>query len=49
MRLGMALNMMDMCSHIEASLPDVEFPFLSLHDPGDAIVQFKGKCSLSLL
>jgi hypothetical protein len=42
MRWGMALNMMDLCSHVEQNIPKIEFPFLVLHDPEDQIVLFQG-------
>ncbi|CAM9266009.1 unnamed protein product [Ectocarpus sp. 4 AP-2014] len=40
MKFNMGLNMMDMVGVVYSRLSDVQFPFLIMHDPGDAIVQF---------
>ncbi|CAM9306043.1 unnamed protein product [Discosporangium mesarthrocarpum] len=40
MKFRMALNMLDMVEVINNRLSDVTFPFLVMHDPDDAIVQF---------
>ncbi|CAM9438775.1 unnamed protein product [Hapterophycus canaliculatus] len=40
MKFKMGLNMMDMVGVVYSRLSDVRFPFLVMHDPGDAIVQF---------
>ncbi|CAM9783785.1 unnamed protein product [Pylaiella littoralis] len=40
MKFNMAMNMMDMIGVVHQRLSEVKFPFLVMHDPGDAIVQY---------
>eukprot|EP00903_Cladosiphon_okamuranus_P009021 g8628.t1 len=40
MKWKMGMNMMDMVEVVYTRLADVKFPFLVMHDPEDAIVQF---------
>ncbi|CAM9755965.1 unnamed protein product [Phaeothamnion confervicola] len=42
MKYGMGIAMLDMVSFLQSNLGNVDFPFLVLHDPDDAIVSFAG-------
>ncbi|CAM9317129.1 unnamed protein product [Hapterophycus canaliculatus] len=42
MRFGTGSQLLDMLADLNKRLPEVNFPFLVLHDPQDAIVRFDG-------
>eukprot|EP00903_Cladosiphon_okamuranus_P005865 g5802.t1 len=42
MRLGTGATLIDMLADLDSRLPEVNFPFLVLHDPEDGVVRFEG-------